>query len=103
MQKQITENERLLLAMVAEGQKGDISAFKDALQLLKEIEQENSTVIRGLHDRLIKREYDEDNFRIAHENSYLLREYLSQVEPEKEKDQELLPGLLRLSGAGERT
>ena len=90
MQKQITENERLLLAMVAEGQKGDISAFKDALQLLKEIEQENSTVIRGLHDRLIKREYDEDNFRIAHENSYLLREYLSQAEPEKEKDQELL-------------
>ena len=90
MQKQITENERLLLAMVAEGQKGDISAFRDALQLLKEIEQENSTVIRGLHDRLIKREYDEDNFRIAHENSYLLREYLSQAEPEKEKDQELL-------------
>ena len=95
MQKQITENERLLLAMVAEGQKGDISAFKDALQLLKEIEQENSTVIRGLHDRLIKREYDEDNFRIAHENSYLLREYLSQAEPEKEKDQELLLRIYR--------
>ena len=95
MQKQITENERLLLAMVAEGQKGDISAFKDALSLLKEIEQENSTVIRGLHDRLIKREYDEDNFRIAHKNSYLLREYLSQAEPEKEKDQELLLRIYR--------
>lgn len=90
MQKQMTENERILLAMISEGQKGDISAFKDALQLLKEIEQDNSTVIRDYRQRFIKREYDEDNFHTAHEYSSLLREHLSQAEPETEKDKELL-------------
>ena len=90
MQKQMTENERILLAMISEGQKGDISAFKDALQLLKEIEQENSTVIRDYRQRFIKREYDEENFHTAHEYSSLLREHLSQAEPETEKDKELL-------------
>ena len=90
MQKQMTENERILLAMISEGQKGDISAFRDALQLLKEIEQDNSTVIRDYRQRFIKREYDEDNFHTAHEYSSLLREHLSQSEPETEKDKELL-------------
>ena len=90
MQKQMTENERLLLVMLSEGQKGDITAFRDALETIKEIERENSTVIRDYKQRFVKRDYDEDNFRTAHEYSSLLREHLSQAEPETDKDKELL-------------
>ena len=90
MQKQMTENERLLLVMLSEGQKGDITAFRDALETIKEIERENSTVIRDYKQRFVKRDYDEDNFRTAHEYSSLLREHLAHAEPEEDKDKELL-------------
>ena len=95
MQKQMTENERLLLVMLSEGQKGDITAFRDALEMIKEIERENSTVIRDYKQRFVKRDYDEDSFRIAHEYSSLLREHLSQAEPEEDKDKELLLRIYR--------
>ena len=88
MQEQISENSRLYHAMIREGTKGDITAFEDALRVIKEIEQDGSTVIRDSRERFVSRQYNEDNFRTAHEYSAELREYLSQVQPENEKDGE---------------
>ena len=42
MQKEISENSRLFLAMLNEGNKGDISAYEDALRVIKEIEIDGS-------------------------------------------------------------
>ena len=93
--KQMTENQRILSAMIAEGLKGDISAFADALKLIKEIEADGMTVVRDAKYRIVARNYDEENFRYAHEQSVLLREYLSQAETDNDKDGELLLRIYR--------
>ena len=93
--KQMTENQRILSAMIAEGAKGDISAFADALKLIKEIESDGMTVVRDSRYRIVARNYDEENFRYAHEQSVLLREYLSQAETDNDKDGELLLRIYR--------
>ena len=93
--EQMTENSRLFRAMLKAGTDGDISAFEDALRVIKEIEQEGSTVIRDHRERFVSRQYDEDNFRTAHEYSVELRDYLSQVEPENDKDGQKLLRIYR--------
>ena len=90
VQREMTANERLFVAMVSEGQKGDIHAFADALHLLQEIEHDGMELIRDHRERIVARHYNEDNFSTAHKYSYLLREYLSQAEPEEPKDRLLL-------------
>lgn len=94
-QRQMTENERILSAMIAEGNKGDISAYADALHLLKEIEQTGMTTVRDYKERIIARNYDKENFRTAHENSFLLREYLSQATTDNDADGQLLLKIYR--------
>lgn len=86
----MTDNQRLLSAMIREGTRGDISAFRDALKLIREIEQTGMTVVRDNKERIVSRNYDQDNFRYAHEQSSLLRDYLSQAEPETDRDSDLL-------------
>jgi len=86
MKREMTENERLLSAMIAEGQKGDISAFADAMRIIREIEHEGMSIMRGTYGQIIHRSYNDENFDTAHEHSALLREYLSQAEPSNEKD-----------------
>lgn len=93
--EQMTENERLLIAMEREGISGDISAFQDALRLIKEIEKDGMTVVRDHKERVVSRHYDEDNFRTAHAHSVLLREHLSQFEPKTAEDEEKLLRLYR--------
>ena len=88
--EQITENNRLFHAMIKVGTQGDVTAFEDALRIIKEIEQDGSTTVRDSRERFVSRQYDEDNFRTAHEYSAELREYLSQAEPENDKDGQLL-------------
>jgi predicted phage terminase large subunit-like protein len=92
---QMTENQRLLSAMMAEGQKGDLSAYQDALRVIKEIEHDGMSVIRDSKYRVIARNYDENNFAYAHQNCQILREYLSQFEPETDDDGEKLLRLYR--------
>ena len=79
MQEQISENSRLFLAMIAEGTKGDISAYVDALRVIKEIETDGCSVIRDNHENIVSKVYDENNFKTAHEYSQMLREYLSEA------------------------
>lgn len=86
--KESNQNKRLLIAMLSEGQKGDINAFADALKLIKEIEMDGATTISDYRGRIQSISYDEDNFRTAHEFSVELRERLSQFEPDNEKEQE---------------
>ena len=88
--EQMTENQQILSAMIRAGQHGDIFAFADALKLIREIEHDGMTTVRDYRERIIARNYDENNFRIAHENSYLLREYLSQAETDNDSDAQLL-------------
>ena len=92
---EINENARLVLAMIGEGRKGDITAFADALRAIKEIEADGMTVVRDYKERIISRQYDEENFRIAHEYSALMREYMEQVEPEDESDGQKLMRIYR--------
>ena len=92
---EINENARLVLAMIGEGQKGDITAFADALRTIKEIEADGMTVVRDYRERIVSRHYDEDNFRTAHEYSALMREYMEQVEPEDESDGQKLMRIYR--------
>lgn len=84
--EQISENNRLFLAMLREGTKGDISAYADALRVIKEIEVDGCSVIRDSKERVVARNYDEDNFRTAHEYSLMLREYLSKAETDNDED-----------------
>lgn len=84
------ENTRLVYAMMSEGQKGDITAFADALKVIKEIEADGMTVVRDNKERIVARNYDEENFRTAHDFSSLLREYMEQAEPDDEHDGQLL-------------
>ena len=95
IQNEISENGRLFLAMIREGVNGDLSAFRDALALLHEIEEDGSTTITDYRDLPISREYNEENFKTAHEYSVMLRDYLAQVEPETDKDGEILSRLYR--------
>ena len=90
VKQQMTDNARFLSAMISEGQKGDMSAFADAMKLIKEIEHDGMSVVRDNKYRIISRQYDKDNFRYAHEQSVMLREYLSQAEPDTEKGKETL-------------
>lgn len=86
MQKEISENSRLFLAMLSEGNKGDVSAYEDALRVIKEIEVDGSTAIRDRFENVIKREYDPDNFRQAHEYCQMLRDYIESAHPENDAD-----------------
>lgn len=92
---EITENARLVLAMISEGQKGDVSAFEDALKTIKEIERDRMTVVRDYKERIVSRNYDEENFNTAHEYSSLLREYMEQSEPDDEEDGKKLMRIYR--------
>jgi len=93
--EQISENSRLYHVMIREGVNGDLSAFEDAFRVIKEIEVDGSSIIRDYKERFVSRQYDEDNFRIAHEYSAELREYLSQAEPKTDKDGEKILRLYR--------
>ena len=73
---EISENARLVLAMIGEGRKGDITAFADALRTIKEIEADGMTVVRDYKEHNISRNYDEENFRTALEYAALMREYM---------------------------
>ena len=95
IRQEMTDNQRLLAVMMREGQKGNITAYKDALQVIKEIEMDGASVIRDNKYRIVARNFDEDNFRTAHEYSLLLREYLAQFEPENDDDGEKLVKLYR--------
>ena len=83
---QVTENQELFLAMLREGSNGDTSAFDDALRVIREIEKEDSTTVTDRYDNIVSRVYDEKNFRTAHEDSQLLRDYVEKAEPEDDDD-----------------
>lgn len=87
---EISENARLALVMMSEGAKGDISAFADALRVIKEIEQDGMTVIRDSKERIVSRQYNEENYKLAHEYSSLLRDYLAQAEVEDDNVSKLM-------------
>ena len=93
--EQISENRRLYNVMVAEGVKGDLSAFEDAFKVIREIEVDGLSVVRDGRYRIISKQYNEENFNTAHEYSCELRDYLSQYEPKSEKDGERLMWLYR--------
>ena len=84
--EQISENNRLFLAMLREGTNGDIEAFADALRIIKEIEVDGSTAIRNSKEIIVSRVYDEVNFATAHEYSEMLREYIDKAEPDNDDD-----------------
>ena len=90
IKQQMNENQRILSVMIAEGQKGDVSAFVDALKLIREIEQTDMETVRDYKYRIVARHYDEDNFKYAHEQSQLLRQYLAKFEPQSDKERELV-------------
>ena len=95
MQNEMNENSRLFFAMLREGNKGDITAFEDALRVIKEIEHDGMSVIRDYKERFVSRQYDEDNFRTAHEYSQMLREYLAQADTDNDKDGQKILRLYR--------
>ena len=95
VQTEINENARLVLAMISEGQKGDIDAFADALRTIKEIEADGMTIVRDYKGHIVSRNYNDDNFRTAHEYSSLLREYMEQSEPDDEADGQKLMRVYR--------
>lgn len=93
--REMTENQKLINVMFSEGQKGNLTAFHDALCVVKEIEQDGCSVIRDKFERVISKQYDDENFALAHEYSRQLREHLSQYEPEDDKQGEQLLRLYR--------
>lgn len=95
MQNEMNENSRLFFAMLREGNKGDITAFEDAFLIIKEIEHDGMSVIRDYKERFVSRQYDEDNFRTAHEYSQMLREYLAQADTDNDKDGQKILRLYR--------
>ncbi|MBP5442305.1 MAG: hypothetical protein J6Y60_03610 [Treponema sp.] len=95
IEQQISQDSRLILSMMAEGAKGDIDAFAGAISVMQDMERDGMTVVRDHKERIVARHYDETNFKQAHEYSHLLRDYLSQAEPETEKDGELLVRVYR--------
>ena len=84
--EQMNENNRLFLAMLQEGNNGDVIAFEDALQIIKEIEIDGSVAVRDNNEIIVSRNYDEDNFRTAHEYSEMLRDYIDKAEPDNDDD-----------------
>jgi len=84
--EQATENNKLFHAMIREGSRGDISAFEDALRIAREIEGTDCSVIRDYKEQIVAKQYNEENFRTAHEYSQTLREYMAQAQPEADKD-----------------
>ena len=95
MQNEMNENSRLFFVFLREGNKGDITAFEDALRVIKEIEHDGMSVIRDYKERFVSRQYDEDNFRTAHEYSQMLREYLAQADTDNDKDGQKILRLYR--------
>ena len=95
MKNQVDVNDRLFLAMVNEGNKGDISAYADALRVIKEIECDGSTEILNAKGLPVARNYDQERFSTAHEYSQMLREYISQAEPQNDNDGNALVRLYR--------
>ena len=93
--EQMNQNNRLFLAMLNEGRKGDVTAFADALKILHEIELDGATTITDYRERITSRHYDPENFHTAHEYSQMLREYLSQAEPENDRDADKILRLYR--------
>ena len=83
---EISEDSELFLAMLREGVNGDLSAFSDALKILHEIEEKGSSAVLDFRENPVSRNYDEENFRTAHEYSRMLRDYLFQIEPETDED-----------------
>lgn len=92
---EVNENSRLFLAMLREGVNGDLTAFADALTILHEIETDGSNAVLDHKDRVVSRVYDPDNFSTAHEYSKMLREYLTQAEPETDEQGAKLSRLYR--------
>lgn len=90
-EKELTRNQRLLLAMIGQGAKGDLGAFSDALRKLKEIEIEDSIEVTDRNGITVSREYNEDNFAFAHEHSEIIREHLRDTDFGKGKQNILLP------------
>ena len=93
--KKDDQNKRLFTAMISEGQKGDIMAYRDALALIKEIEQDGCEKITDYRERILSITYDEDNFSTAHEYSHELREHLTQYTPKDSKDEQRMLNLYR--------
>ena len=82
--------------MLNEGKnKGDPSAFRDALKISMEIEKTGCTTLRDKDGNEISKIYDEENFSTAHENSLLLRGYLTQVEPKSDRQAGQLSNVYR--------
>ena len=92
---QVSENQQLFLAMLREGQKGDMEAYCDAFRVIKEIEEDGMSVIRDNKYRVVARNYDEQNFKTAHDDCLLLREYLSKAEPSNDDDGDKMMRLYR--------
>ena len=86
----MTDDMRLVIAMMAEGDKGDIDAYAGALSVIRDIEVQGCVDVKDIHERVVSRHYDENNFATAHEYSRMLRERLSQFEPQNDKDGEKL-------------
>ncbi len=84
--REMSEDRKLFRAMLKVGSEGDVIAFEDALRIIKEIEQDGMSVVRNVKEQIVSRQYDEDNFRIAHEYSVELRDYMTKYEPKNEKD-----------------
>ena len=93
IKSEMGRNNRLFHAMVNEGLKGDLSAFSDAIKIIREIEEDGATVIVDHMDIPVSKNYDADNFRTAHEYSAIVREYIGQIEPETDEEGELLSRL----------
>ena len=95
MKQTMTDDMRLVIAMMAEGDKGDIHAFEGALSVIQDIEMDGCIEVKDIHDNIVSRHYDEDNFRIAHEYSMQLREHLSQFRPQNDSDGDKLMEIYR--------
>ena len=95
MKKQMTDDMRLVVAMMAEGIKGDIDAFEGALSVIKDIERQGATEVKDINGRVISRQYDEENFATAHEYSKMLRGHISQFKPQNDRDGEKVMRIYR--------
>ena len=92
---QMTDDMRLVVAMMAEGDKGDVNAFEGALSVIKDIEITNAVDVKDINERIISRQYDQEYFNTAHEYSRQLREHLSQFKPQNERDGEKVMRIYR--------
>lgn len=95
MKQQMTDDMRLVVAMMAEGDKGDIDAFAGALSVIRDIELQGCVEVKDYHENVVSRHYDEFNFATAHEYSKQLREHLSQFQPQNDRDGDKLMRLYR--------